>query len=93
MTQCYCRFVPSEAIRNYYGEKIALYFTYLGHYTKYLSYMVLISLFIGVLQFAQISENVDSISGIIFGFCNVLWINLMINEWFRTEKYYAAKFG
>lgn len=27
-------FVPTEEIRNYYGEKIALYFTYLGYYTQ-----------------------------------------------------------
>lgn len=28
--------MPEEAIRNYYGEKIALYFIFLGYYTKML---------------------------------------------------------
>lgn len=27
-------YVPSDEVREYYGEKIALYFTFLGHYTK-----------------------------------------------------------
>ena len=25
--------MPSSEIRDYYGEKIALYFSYIGHYT------------------------------------------------------------
>jgi hypothetical protein len=87
------RFVPSDAIRNYYGEKLALYFLYLGHYTKSLLYIGLLGLIVAIIQYINISEEVNAIAGMLFGMFNTQWINVMINEWYRNEKYYAVKFG
>lgn len=43
-------FVPETEIRNYYGEKVALYFTFLGYYTKELMLMGIAGLAVFIVQ-------------------------------------------
>jgi hypothetical protein len=42
-------YVPVKAIRDYYGEKIALYFMFLGFYTRNLFFMGIIGFFVYLL--------------------------------------------
>ena len=38
-----------DAVKDYYGEKIALYFVWLGHYTTYLFYASIVGVLIWIL--------------------------------------------
>jgi hypothetical protein len=43
-------FIPTEQIRDYYGEKIALYFTFLGYYTEMLLPIGIAGLIVSIIQ-------------------------------------------
>lgn len=51
---------PIDEIRDYFGEKIALYFAFLGHYTMWLSVAAAIGFAVFIHQLARIRENTGS---------------------------------
>lgn len=55
--------------------------------------MGFIALIAGTLQYFFNSDNFDLVIGIIFGFINVQWVSLMVSEWSKDEKFFAAKVG
>ena len=62
-------FVPTDAIREYYGEKIALYFTFLGYYTFLLMPIGICGILVNVIY--VLFDPTDStfvVFSIIFGF-------------------------
>lgn len=63
-------FIVTEEIRMYFGESIALYFTFLGFYTSAL----LIPMFLGFLQLLLVS--VETIP--FFCIFNVVWVTVFL---------------
>jgi hypothetical protein len=98
---------PFREIRNYFGEKIAFYFVFVGHYCLWL----LIPVIIGVpVQFGvwgvllQRSNNDDHDDANlnspysnyftpIFSFFIALWAVFMLEFWKRKEKTVAIEWG
>ena len=97
---------PFREIRNYFGEKIAFYFVFVGHYCLWL----LIPVIIGVpVQFGvwgvliQRDENdVDDANSNspysnyftpVFSFFIALWAVFMLEFWKRKEKTVAIEWG
>lgn len=48
---------PIGDIRNYYGEKVALYFAFLGHYTKWLAFSAVVGIALFFHQLAALSTG------------------------------------
>ncbi|XP_045470145.1 anoctamin-10 isoform X2 [Harmonia axyridis] len=75
---------PFEEIRLYFGEAIALYFTFLGYYTTFL----VVPVAIGLLQMLIPTD------GVLF-LCtfNVVWVTLMLEFWRRKSNELAFQWG
>ena len=78
--------IPISTLRGYYGEKIALYFTFLSYYTKQLWYMGIL----GIISQAMISvadnsgdKNTKRGAIIFFSLCIVVWCTFFIEFWKR----------
>ena len=75
-------FVPDEEIRNYFGEKIALYFKFLGYYTKQHLWIGVLGLVTFTYQTFYEQHSVHYIiSAIIFGIIQIQWTSSMSELW------------
>lgn len=82
---------PLDDIETYLGPKIALYFTWLGHYTWWLLWPSLIGLAVWLHQ--QTEGHVDVGELPIYGIIVALWASMYQEAWKRREKRQALKFG
>lgn len=83
---------PLEAIRDYFGEKVALYFSFLQFYTR----MLLIPSLFGVCFFiAQLSAgNVGETRGLWFyAFVIIAWTTCFCEFWKRKESTHRVEWG
>ena len=85
-----CRF-PFESYRNYFGEKIGLYFHFLAHYTEWLMFPAIVGI---PLQFASVALNDYSAPYLpIYSFFIVQWAIFMLEFWKRRESIIALEWG
>lgn len=84
-------FLPTEPIRKYFGEKIALYFSFLSHYTQWL----LAPSFIGLLVYVhqRAADNVSVPELPFFGIFIALWATLFLESWKRKQSTHVMKWG
>ncbi|XP_065163565.1 anoctamin-10 isoform X3 [Atheta coriaria] len=75
---------PFAEIREYFGEAICLYFTFLGFYTTAL----LIPLFLGCVQLLIGAEAVP-----FFCVFNVVWVTVFLEVWKRKSNELAFQWG
>jgi anoctamin-10/anoctamin-7 len=79
-------------VKNYFGEKIGLYFVFLGFYTTYLY----IAALFGVIAWINVAveDNDPNAPAIPYfaGFMSV-WATLVLELWKRKEKRYALRWG
>ncbi|PNF39603.1 Anoctamin-10 [Cryptotermes secundus] len=75
---------PFEEIRLYFGEAVALYFTFLGFYTTSL----LVPMVLGFLQLFLSSESIA-----FFCVFNVLWVTVFLEVWKRKCSELAFTWG
>ncbi|KAK4879968.1 hypothetical protein RN001_008114 [Aquatica leii] len=75
---------PIEQIRLYFGEAIALYFSFLSFYTTAL----IIPTVLGFLQLFVSKENVP-----FFCIFNVVWVTVFLEVWRRRSNELAYKWG
>ncbi|KAJ9594502.1 hypothetical protein L9F63_014114, partial [Diploptera punctata] len=75
---------PFEEIRLYFGEAVALYFTFLGYYTK----VLLVPMFLGFLQLLLSTESIA-----FFCVFNVLWVTIFLEVWKRKCSELAFTWG
>ena len=87
---------PFASIRAYLGEKIALYFAWLGHYTIWLAYASVPGLIVYI--YASIKEDTDgrvegADSGLVAPFCAIimLWSTFYIESWKRQNARIAMR--
>ncbi|KAG5865434.1 hypothetical protein JTB14_007521 [Gonioctena quinquepunctata] len=69
---------PFEEIRWYFGESVALYFTFLGFYT----YALAVPVFLGFLQMLVSRETVP-----FFCIFNVVWVTLLLEDLFQDIEH------
>ncbi|CAD8208434.1 unnamed protein product [Paramecium octaurelia] len=84
--------VPSDEVREYYGEKIALYFTFLGHYTKSLLIPGIIGLICTIIQ-SLTEPRVSIVIAMMFGILHSSFLTLMLGSWKLKEKQIVAQFA
>ena len=79
-------------VQDYFGEKIGLFFLFLGHYTTWLIPSALASIFFW--SFVASAGNDPNVPEIIFFSIYVsIWGTLFLEYWKRKEKLYAMKWG
>lgn len=91
---------PIDSIKSYFGEKIALYFEFLGHYTTWLLYLTIagivmcIDIVIEWGLYGTLSEPLGKAYGTpVFCAFVAIWSQLMLEYWKRTEKTKAMEWG
>ncbi|XP_018321990.1 anoctamin-10 isoform X2 [Agrilus planipennis] len=75
---------PLDEIKIYFGESIALYFTFLGFYTTAL-------LFPTFLGFVQLLVSIETLP--VFCIFNVIWVTVFLEMWRRKSNELAYKWG
>lgn len=82
---------PVDRIKNYFGEKIGLYFVFIGHYSRWLVVPTVIGIPIQIYVLA-----VNDFSSPVLPFFSVfivLWAIVMLEYWKRKEKMQAMMWG
>lgn len=82
---------PIQQIRNYYGEKIALYFAWLSMYTQWLLTPALVGLVVYVHQRSVDNFSVRELP--VFGVFIAVWSTFFIEFWKRKQARYALMWG
>ena len=82
---------PFDLIKNYFGEKIGLYFKFLGHYTNWLLIPGLIGLALQLI--VVVTGDFSHPTVPFFSFFIALWGVLMLEYWKRKEQYTALAWG
>lgn len=82
---------PIEDIRAYYGEKIALYNVFLGHYTLYLIIPSIIGLAFQLVVWGTLNFSHPVLP--FFGVIITLWAIGMLEGWKRKEAITAMEWG
>lgn len=80
-----------EAIRKYYGEQIALYNAFLGHYAEYLLIPSIIGIAFQVVVWA--TGNYSSPVLPFFGIIIAVWSIFMLEGWKRKQAYISMMWG
>jgi len=82
---------PYELIKNYFGEKIGLYFKFLGHYTTWLMFPA----FLGLICQLVVVGTGDFSHPILpfFSLVVAIWAVFMLEYWKREERFTALEWG
>ena len=83
---------PLDYIRSYFGEKIALYFCFLGNYSYFLIFPSIIGLFVQLNLWYRNTYN-TSMTLAFFSLFICLWSVMMLESWKREEKRISLKWG
>lgn len=78
-------YVPAQEVRNYYGEKIALYFIFLGQYTEGLLLRGVLGLMCTLVQ-SLASSEISIIFALLYGMYHTTFLPLMLGSWKIVEK-------
>jgi len=82
---------PLESIRDYFGEKIALYFCFLGHYTSWLLPISIAGMAVGIDMLAE--GTTQPASAPFFACMVAFWSVFMLEFWKRKESTKAMEWG
>ncbi|KAG1650239.1 Anoctamin-10 [Nymphon striatum] len=78
---------PIDEIRNYFGEEIAMYFAFLGHYTLALVPPAII----GIIQLLTSVDTIHEYT--FFAVFNLIWVTLFLERWKRNCSELAYNWG
>ncbi|CAH1779721.1 unnamed protein product [Owenia fusiformis] len=78
---------PISEIQQYFGETIAMYFAFLGHYTMGLIPPALIGLIYWFTAWEDINKNV------FFAIFNLIWTTVFLETWKRTSVQLSYQWG
>ncbi|KAJ1413447.1 calcium-activated chloride channel-domain-containing protein [Ochromonadaceae sp. CCMP2298] len=80
---------PTHDLKEYFGEKIALYVVFLGHYSFYLLIPAIIGLIFQIVVWASGNYSVVAFYSLLI----VAWGLVMLEYWRRQEHTTAMKWG
>jgi hypothetical protein len=83
--------LETESIKNYFGEKIGLYFEWLGFYTTWLIVAAIVGAFMWINVASANNPNAPDIP--YFAGFMAAWATFYLEFWKRREKYTAMKWG
>lgn len=81
----------AQNIRDYFGEKIALYFVFMGHYSYWLIIPGIIGLIFQIIVFA--TGNFSSSVLPFYSLLITVWAIVMLEYWKRKEQLKAVDWG
>lgn len=99
---------PEEKIRNYFGEKVCLYYHFICFYSRYLCLITFIGVIVYILQMTDSYESMNieifSKQGIqksryimvvntFYTFFVIIWSTIFVEMWKRNQARYAAYWG
>lgn len=99
---------PQKRVKDYFGEKICMYFNFLSLYTKYLFFLSILGIIVYVVQMTDSDEshNIElfydkgytkSMSVIvintIYSFSVIIWSTIFLEKWKRDQAQYATLWG
>ncbi|XP_066983776.1 anoctamin-10-like isoform X2 [Macrobrachium rosenbergii] len=90
--QTFFKYQPIEAIEQYFGSKIAIYFAWLGHYTTALTIPAVIGLIFWVFLWGR-DQALEDKGFVIFAFLNVVWASTWLEAWKRRSAELAYYWG
>lgn len=82
---------PFDLIRNYFGEKIALYNVFLGHYSHWLLSLGIIGLAVQLVVLSTWNFTHPILP--FFSIIVTIWSVFMLEYWKRKEQFQALKWG
>jgi anoctamin-10/anoctamin-7 len=82
---------PLREIRDYMGEKVAFYFSYLSHYNVWLMLPALIGVVFFMMQLSEGTVDIKAVP--IFSMFITLWSSLFLESWRRQEAKLRAQWG
>ncbi|CAM9560241.1 unnamed protein product, partial [Laminaria digitata] len=82
---------PYDDIKDYYGEKIGVYFHFLGHLTTWLLPLAVAGFITAMTVY--ISGNEEHVITLVFAPIVVFWAIFMLEFWKRKEKRIALEWG
>jgi len=91
----YCQYPwdqPIDDVKNYFGEKIGLYFLWLAHYTSWLMFAGVIGFFCWI-NVAVEGNDPNAVIMPYFATFMALWATLFLEFWKRKESRYAMMWG
>lgn len=83
-------YISIDAIRNYFGEKIAIYFSFLSFYTIEIFPMAIIGFFAQIFIYLDIQADAIKLS---FSILIIVWSTVFIEMWKRRQHMFAVKYG
>src|SRR3546814_8890204 len=83
--------LPAFGMKEYFGEKIGLYFTFLGHLTTWCIWPMFVGLAIQIHVVIANDRSAISVPG--FAIFISIWAVLMLEYWKRKEKTTALEWG
>ncbi|XP_075681629.1 anoctamin-8 isoform X2 [Rhinoderma darwinii] len=89
--QAVCERQPLDEIGEYFGVKIAMYFSWLGFYTSSLVYPAVFGLMLWF--FTESDQTSRDICCVVFALFNVVWATLFLEGWKRKGAELAYKWG
>lgn len=84
--------VPISSFRDYFGEKIALYFDFLSYYTKQLWYMAIIGTVAQGFMFSR-NDALRTFIIVFFAIIIIIWSTVFIEFWKREQVLFAVQYG
>jgi len=83
------------ALRNYFGEAVGLYFTFLSFYTVFLLPAAILGFIFYIPQIVNVAQNSGSFTpaNFIMGILMVVWAVLLLESWKRVEASMGAYWG
>jgi len=79
-------------VKDYFGEKIGIYFQWLGHYTSWL----ILAAIMGMVAYVNVQmddNDPNAVTMPYFACAMALWATLYLESWKRTQKDTAMKWG
>ncbi|XP_075467214.1 anoctamin-8 isoform X3 [Ascaphus truei] len=89
--QAVCERQPLDDICDYFGVKIAMYFSWLGFYTSALMYPAVFGMMLWF--FTESDQTSRDICCVVFALFNVVWATLFLEGWKRRGAELAYKWG
>lgn len=83
--------LPLNEFKEYYGEKIGLYFVFMKHYTEFLCIPALVGVPLQIAVFAL--NDYSAVFLPFYAFFVALWAVTMLEFWKRKEKYQSLQWG
>lgn len=88
--------IPIDPIRDYFGEKIAIYFSFLTFYSKYKLIMAIIGVIIFILHKTFLG-TADALAykwtTFIYALLILIWSIIFSEQWKRRQKLFAIRYG